>query len=90
MAKVKCYFDKSQFVPIVSAPGFYAYPIEVDENVLRQCESLFELFDWLKVSQATAAYPRDAQRLADEFADQLSAIMKVQKRKPKNVSTDEE
>jgi len=90
MAKVKAYYDKGQFIPIVEAPGFYAYPIEVDENVLKQCESLYALFDALKTKHATAGFPREAQELADWFAGELASIMKIQKRRQKNVSTDEE
>jgi hypothetical protein len=89
MSKVKCYYDKGQFVPIVETPNFYAYPIEVDETVLKQCESLYALFDAVKLKHATAGFPRDAQAMADWFAGELASIMKAQKRRPKNVSTNE-
>ncbi len=90
MAKVSAYYDKGQAIPIVSTPGFYAYPIEVEEKVLKQCDSLRALLAKLSTEHVTAGFPRDAQRLADTLADELASIMKAQKRSVKNVSTDEE
>ena len=90
MAKVKAYYDKGLFIPITDTPSFYAYPIEVDENVIKQCESLRDLFDTVKTRHETAGFPRDAQELADMFSGTLASIMKIQKRRQKNVSTDEE
>ena len=86
MAKVKAYYDKELQVPIVSEPSFYAYPIEIEENVLAQCDSLRGLLDAIIATRRSTAFPSGAQAAADLLADDVAAIMKTQKRRPKNVS----
>jgi hypothetical protein len=89
MAKVKAYYDKGQLVPICTTPSFYAYPIEVDADVLKHCEQLNDLFAGLEREHQTAAFPRDAQDLADQLGRTLKNIMKAQRSK-KNVKADAE
>jgi hypothetical protein len=86
MAKVKCFYDKSQAIPIVATPGFFAYPIEVEANTLKQMESLRELLKDIEEANRTAGFPRDAQAVATAIEESIGKIMKVQKRRPKNVN----
>ena len=90
MAKIQCYFDKRLPYGIVRRPSFYAYPIEVDENALKQAESLRELTEVVQGRIGRAAFPSGAQAEADYVAAELAKIMKIQKRAPKNVKLDNE
>jgi len=82
----RVYYNREMPFGIGEKPTFYAYAVDISDNALAQIKDLQKILAELERRAQTAAMPRDAQALADYVAEALSAVMKTQKRKPKNVS----
>ena len=87
--KIRVFIDPHVPFGITRQSTFYSHPVIVDENLLEWCQSLRNVYEKQQKALDTMTFPTNAQAMADLLFDELNYIMKNQKRRPKNVVSED-